>query len=50
MPPEAILGLCLTGFLILFTPLGGVQNSSSSNKGMSDQQLIEEVKRRGLGK
>ena len=54
MPPGALLGLGLAGFLILFTPIGGVQRSNSSQGGsssrMTDQQLVEEVKRRGLGR
>lgn len=51
MPPGAIAGLCLAGFLILFTPIGGAQKSSgSSGKKMTDQGLIQEAQRRGLTK
>ena len=52
MPPGALLGLGLAGFLILFTPIGGAKSSRAeiSNERMRDQRLIEEVRRRGLGR
>lgn len=52
MPPGMIGGLCLAGFLLLFTPIGGVSGNKGSQGGgkMTDQELIAEAQRRGLTK